>query len=1234
MFVETNLPYPNRIQIVLAPFIGPFAQDGPLGAFDPRRDLEVYVDGVLQVVQSFSYDAVNNRYLLFMQNSINTQGVVQIVFHVASPSFQGGGEATVAATSPSTTSVLGWIAHTNYSLGQTIVDINGNLETVVGVIGGNETGTSGGSTPAWPTFTGGTVSDNNLIWATHVYQQTVTGFGAFDKFALNSGDITHTTLQAGPLLPANEETMAVLIVNATGPSIASGWVDIANHLGATFGGVQVANFPTPSPISVTETTGTRWSSILLLFAGANVPMTATVTNVQVAANVLTLAVVAPSWIVGTTLTFSGFVGASFLNGGFAVILTNSGTHITAAFTHANYGPTADSGTAHYCPFLQSVEIAPGFTTAGTYSATFPNPVQAGSTILVTLSSGDNNAAAVPTVASDNHGDSYTVYYSFSPGGGPANRAGSGAAVAQNVAGGSTTVSITLGPVNTAGGAIRIFAFELPVGSGVPFAQVPWVPGVTPSATVAVNAPPTVTPPNFVQSNTISTFSSGGVCFGSLLSPSTAGNTLATFVYSNSNDATVTVNDNYGDTFTRQIFVTDGTDYIYAYTAPIGVTGTFAITSVANQVGGHTTYTGTFRNGLAGSAGSATATITGFTTGANNGIFTIFSSTPTTLVLVNGGGVAETHAAMADIPIQVVVNHGSNTRILIGLAEVMDTVGADTPAIVTNKLFSTSTVTSGNFTTSGINELSIGFAAPQTGVPGYTQNDGWVIATPQNTAAIVSKAQPIAVTDAAQITTDKVIVFDQATTASGVVPDSPTVTQITTPFLTPSVPNEWALLLVGQGDAGTTPNGSWSLWEGGPHYNQILSSASPIQGDLNDHPATYSGGGADPTAWAMILLLFELNGGVAPTDISHFTVSGAGGSGTSSSFATSAGNTLMVINYANSPGGIGTWTVHDTQGNAYTHFTARATGTHGNTQTLDVFIAQNIVGGSDQVTFTLSGGLAENWVITGRELVVGREFRMSAMSFFGLPNAGTGPFSQTLTVSGFDGSIPLDATVMGIELVLTGSQDHAAFSSYLSVSPASPVLASPPVFTFQLPATSGDVTIGTPTTTWGYTLTPAFVNNPSNFFFNVQAADTNGNNVNFNLTNAQLKVYYTQPGVVSGLTLVGFAKIGNFSPDGDNTLPASAALVISPSPSPTATAVSLNWNTTNVAHIRITAGGAFDTGVIPVTGGAGSYIVPGSQAILATSGSVTFQMTCSDSGGNPVNVNGTLSPNVVTALYLT
>ena len=92
IFAETNAPYLNRIQLVLtAPYVGPFVQAGPLGSFNPTRDLEVYVDGALIPVQTWSFDVVGNRYLLFMPQPINLQGVIQVVHRVPSPPFRDAG---------------------------------------------------------------------------------------------------------------------------------------------------------------------------------------------------------------------------------------------------------------------------------------------------------------------------------------------------------------------------------------------------------------------------------------------------------------------------------------------------------------------------------------------------------------------------------------------------------------------------------------------------------------------------------------------------------------------------------------------------------------------------------------------------------------------------------------------------------------------------------------------------------------------------------------------------------------------------------------------------------------------------------------------------------------------------------------------------------------------------------------------------------------------------------------
>ncbi len=82
-----NGPYPNRIQIPCAPYIGPFVQDGPLGLFDPSRDLIFVCDGVILTVQTWSFDQINNRYLIFMTQNFNLQGFIQVIHHMPSPPF-------------------------------------------------------------------------------------------------------------------------------------------------------------------------------------------------------------------------------------------------------------------------------------------------------------------------------------------------------------------------------------------------------------------------------------------------------------------------------------------------------------------------------------------------------------------------------------------------------------------------------------------------------------------------------------------------------------------------------------------------------------------------------------------------------------------------------------------------------------------------------------------------------------------------------------------------------------------------------------------------------------------------------------------------------------------------------------------------------------------------------------------------------------------------------------------
>ena len=89
----TNAPYPNRLQLMLGDWIGPFIQPAsPPVEFDPTnpKHLEVYVDGLPLAIINASYDPVNNRYLLFADKAFNLQGVIQLIHHMPRPPFQYG----------------------------------------------------------------------------------------------------------------------------------------------------------------------------------------------------------------------------------------------------------------------------------------------------------------------------------------------------------------------------------------------------------------------------------------------------------------------------------------------------------------------------------------------------------------------------------------------------------------------------------------------------------------------------------------------------------------------------------------------------------------------------------------------------------------------------------------------------------------------------------------------------------------------------------------------------------------------------------------------------------------------------------------------------------------------------------------------------------------------------------------------------------------------------------------
>jgi hypothetical protein len=115
---------------------------------------------------------------------------------------------------------------------------------------------------------------------------------------------------------------------------------------------------------------------------------------------------------------------------------------------------------------------------------------------------------------------------------------------------------------------------------------------------------------------------------------------------NSSANSVGGNTTYTGIFTPLAFPVGSTATIQGVSSPI--------TSCAAASGGNTTYTGTFT--VASFPLGAEATIAGFPSPLNNGVFTVVSVTPTTLVLANAFGIAQTFAATASGTI-VSMNNG-------------------------------------------------------------------------------------------------------------------------------------------------------------------------------------------------------------------------------------------------------------------------------------------------------------------------------------------------------------------------------------------------------------------------------------------------------------------------------------------------------------------------------------------------------------------------------------------------
>lgn len=197
---------------------------------------------------------------------------------------------------------------------------------------------TGAVAPVWNTIVGGITQDKDYTWE-NIGQGTALAFTGYEYvygFRTIYGHLTTAS-------PFSNNTGAIL--GPVNGAIAS--FSITGNV-VTFTGVN--NFIVGNVFEVEGLT----TPVGLLLDGQSFTVTSAtssetfpLTSVSITANVLTVQAI-NNLVAGQQVTFSGVGSATFLNGQTVIVLASglSGTQFEANFTHANYGPTGDTGNVN------------------------------------------------------------------------------------------------------------------------------------------------------------------------------------------------------------------------------------------------------------------------------------------------------------------------------------------------------------------------------------------------------------------------------------------------------------------------------------------------------------------------------------------------------------------------------------------------------------------------------------------------------------------------------------------------------------------------------------------------------------------------------------------------------------------------------------------------------------------------------------------------------------------------
>ena len=261
-----------------------------------------------------------------------------------------------------------WAASTAEAIPSVVVDSNGFLQSVT------TAGTTGTTAPTWNTTVGGSTTDGTVVWNNIGYGNIVTyaSWGYIYAYRTVTGNLSSASpaVNTGPILSPPFNTVSITawsittnVISMTAKnSLAVGQKLVLSGFPTStfFNGVVLtvasagassftANF-THADGSATE--AGLADPIIVSLSGASSAnsecnSTATITSVQVTNGIATITA-ANNFTPGINVSFSGVGTATFLNGTNAQVVTASPTSFTISLPkQANYGPTADSGTATF-----------------------------------------------------------------------------------------------------------------------------------------------------------------------------------------------------------------------------------------------------------------------------------------------------------------------------------------------------------------------------------------------------------------------------------------------------------------------------------------------------------------------------------------------------------------------------------------------------------------------------------------------------------------------------------------------------------------------------------------------------------------------------------------------------------------------------------------------------------------------------------------------------------------------